>query len=114
MPKMFPAMKLSHDEEVYLRHWMYDELHYQDGVGLAKELQRRHRAVPADLAVLIAAAMPDAAAQEAAGLGPPPIESPTWPWSEEQLRARLAEATALLGTRHKQQSALAALQTSQK
>ena len=34
-----PLMKLSRDEEVFLRHWMYDEVHYRDGQGPAKRLQ---------------------------------------------------------------------------
>ena len=56
-------MRLSRDEESFLRHWMYDEVHYQDGPGPAKRLQLEHGAVPADLATLIAAAIPDAADQ---------------------------------------------------
>lgn len=91
-----PLMKLSRDEELFLRHWMYDEMHYQDGPGLAKRLQVQHRAIPADLATLIAAAIPDPADQEAAGLGPPPDEPPTWPWSEDALRARLLNARTAL------------------
>jgi len=50
-----------------LRHWMYDEVHYQDGTGPAKRLQLQHRAIPADLAVLIAAAIPEPSDQEEAG-----------------------------------------------
>lgn len=99
MPKTLPLMRLSRDEEVFLRHWMYDEVHYQDGAGPAKRLQLQHRASPADLAVLIAAAVPDPRDQEQAGLGPPPVEPPRWPWSEEawgelrsKARAALAEA----------------------
>lgn len=61
-------MRLSRDEEVFLRHWMHDEVHYGEGTGPAKRLQLRHRAVPADLAVLIAAAIPDPSDQESAGL----------------------------------------------
>jgi hypothetical protein len=98
MPNKRPLMKLSRDEEVFLRHWMYDEFHYQDGHGPAKRLQLEHRAVPADLAVLIAAGVPDPADQEAAGLGPPPSEPPTWPWSDEVLQARLSEARTALAT----------------
>jgi hypothetical protein len=96
MPKKQPLMKLSRDEELYLRHWIYDEAHYQDGIGPAKRLQLRHRAIPADLAVLIAATIPDPMDQEEAGLGPPPVEPPTWPWSEETLEARVSEARASL------------------
>jgi hypothetical protein len=91
-------MKLSRDEEVFLRHWMYDEVHYRDGLGPAKRLQLEHRAVPADLAVLIAAAVPDPADQEAAGLGPPPADPPTWPWTDEVLQTRLSEAKTALST----------------
>ena len=89
-------MKLSPEEELFLRHWMYDEARYQDGPGPAKRLQLQHRAVPADLAILIAAAIPDFAEQQAAGLSPPSDQSPSWPWTEESLRARLAEAQAIL------------------
>ena len=28
-----PLMKLSRDEELFLRHWMYDEVHYEEGPG---------------------------------------------------------------------------------
>jgi hypothetical protein len=78
---------------------MYDEVHYQEGPGPAKRLQLQHRAIPADLAVLVAAAFPDLSQQEAAGIGPPPADPPGWPWSEEAFRTRLAEARALLAER---------------
>jgi hypothetical protein len=100
MPNKLPQMRLSGDEEVFLRHWMYDEVHYREGRGPAKQLQIQHRAAPADLAILIAAAIPNPADQEAAGLGPPPAESPTWPWPEDVLRSRLAEARAALALAH--------------
>ncbi len=96
MPNKHPLMKLSHDEEVFLRHWMYDEFHYREGLGPAKRLQIQHRAVPADLAILIAATLPDPSDQETAGFGPPPSEAPAWPWSEESLRSRVADARAAL------------------
>jgi hypothetical protein len=99
MPNKLPLMRLSPDEESFLRHWMYDEVHYQDCQGPAKRLQLRHRVTPANLATLIAAAIPDPAEQEAAGLGPPPDEPPRWPWSEESLRARLDEARSVLAGR---------------
>jgi hypothetical protein len=74
---------------------MYDEVHFQEGRGPAKQLQLEHHAIPADLATIIAAAMPDLAEQESAGLtagsGPP-----IWPWSEDRLRARVDEARAAL------------------
>jgi hypothetical protein len=100
MPDKHPQMRLSRDEEVFLRHSMYDEVHYSAGQGPAKQLQVQHRAVPADLAVLIAAAIPDLADQEAAGLGPPPDEPPIWPWPDDLLRSRLAEARAALALAH--------------
>jgi hypothetical protein len=96
MPKKLPLMRLSRDEDLFLRHWMYDEVHYQDGPGPAKQLQLEHRAIPADLAVLVAAAIPDPIDQEEAGLGPPPLEPPTWPWSEETWWVRISEVRASL------------------
>src|SRR5438067_13392062 len=71
MPNKHPRMKLSPEEEAFLRHWMYDEVHYADGPGPAKQLQLHHGVAPADLALLIAAGIPDPADQEAAGSGPP-------------------------------------------
>src|SRR5262249_18579549 len=95
-PGFGDLMKLSPNEKLFLRRWMYDEVHYQEGQGPAKRLQVQHRAVPADLATIIAAAIPRPADQEAAGLGPPSAASPAWPWSEEGLQERLAEARAVL------------------
>jgi hypothetical protein len=89
-------MKLSLGEVMFLRHWMYDEAHYEDREGPAKLLQLEHRVISADLATLIAAAIPDPADQETAGLGPPPAAPPSWPWSEETLQSRLAQARAVL------------------
>lgn len=94
MPNNRPLMRLSPDEESFLRHWMYDEVHYQDGPGPAKRLQLEHRAIPADLAILIAAAIPGPVEQERAGRDRPSAEPPNWPWSEESLRARVTEARA--------------------
>ena len=91
-----PMMNLFHDEEAFLRRWMYDEVHFQGGQGPAKRLQLEHRVVSADLAILIAAAIPDITDQEAAA-SKPSAESPAWPWSEESLNARLAEARTVLG-----------------
>ena len=82
MRNKHPLMKLSPEEMHFLRHWMYDEMHYQEGSGPAKQLQREHHAISANLAVIIAAAIPDLTEQWAAGVGPPPAEPPTWPWSE--------------------------------
>ncbi len=77
-------------------HWMYDEVHFQDGLGPAKRLQLQHGAIPADLATLIAAAIPNAADQEMAGFSPPSAETLRSPWTEDSLSARLAEARAAL------------------
>ncbi|MCI0642215.1 MAG: hypothetical protein L0Y72_17950 [Gemmataceae bacterium] len=89
-------MTLSPEEELFLRHWMFDEVHYQEAQGPAKRLQLRHAAIPADLAVIITAAFPNPADQAAAGNGPPPAEPPKWPWTEQSLTARLGEAHAFL------------------
>ncbi len=91
-------MKLSREEQLFLRHWMHDEVHYQDGTGPAKRLQLQYGAVPADLAVLIAAAIPDISEQDVAGKGPPPDEPAAWPWSVDGFRARVAEARAALAS----------------
>ena len=55
-----------------------------------------HQVRPADLALLIAAAFPDLADQEAAGVGPPPAQLPAWGWWEEGFSARLQEALTTL------------------
>ena len=99
MLKTLPRMKLSREEEVFLRHWMYDEVHYQDGQGLAKKLQLQHRVAPADLAIIIAAAIPNLAEQKAAGVGAPPAEALQWPWSNDRIQSRLSEAKAILAER---------------
>jgi hypothetical protein len=96
MPNKHPLMNLFREEEVFLRRWMYDAVHFQDGWGPAKSLQLQHGVISADLSILIAAAIPDLADQEAAGTCPP-SEPPAWPWSEDSLSSRLAEARALLG-----------------
>ena len=96
MPKKLPLMKLSRDEENFLRHWIYDEARYEQDLGPAKRLQLQHRAIPADLAILIAAAIPDPIDQEQAGQGPPTVEPPTWPWSEDLWAERINEARAAL------------------
>ena len=100
MPNKHPLMKLSPDEDLFLRHWMYDEVHYQDRPGPAKRLQLQHRAIPADLATLIAAAIPDPADQEKAGSSLPSTESLIWPWSESGLSRRLVEARTVLAEEH--------------
>ncbi len=95
MPNKRRSMNLLHEEEAFLRRWMYDEVHFQGGLGPAKRLQLEHRVVSADLAILIAAAIPDIREQEAAGLEPS-AEPLSWPWSQESLSARIAEARTLL------------------
>jgi hypothetical protein len=98
MLKTHPPMKLSREEELFLRHWIYDEAHYQNEPGRAKRLQVEHRIRPADIAVLIAAAIPDPQAQEDASVSRP-AEPPCWPWSHDDFRRRLAEARSILGSR---------------
>ena len=96
MRNKHPCMKLCLEEESFRRHWMFDEVHYQDEQGPAKRLQIAKQVSPADLAVLIAAGLPDLADQEAAGQGPPPVTEPVWPWTEQTLRSRLDEARAMV------------------
>ena len=99
MPKTHLSMKLSSEEEQFLRHWMHDEVHYQDGQGRAKHLQLLHHAIPADLATLIAAAIPNPEDQQAVALASPPDVPLSWPWSDERF-ARLAEARSILAERN--------------
>jgi hypothetical protein len=91
-------MKLSREEVLFLRHWISDEAHYLSGVGPAKRLQVEHRVAPTDLSALIAAAIPDPA-QQAEAASEPPSEVPSWPWSGETFRARLADARSVLSAR---------------
>ena len=98
-------MKLSREEEVFLRHWMYDEIHYKNGPGPAKRLQVKQHIPPADLSVLIAAAFPDPAEQQAAAVDPPPSEPLSWPWSDGAFQERLREARAALAQRRAGQKA---------
>lgn len=99
MPNKLPPMKLSHDEELYLRHWICDEWRYQEGQGPAKQLQVQHHASPADLAILVAAAIPDPTEQQKIALSDPPADSPRWPWSQTTLNERVVEARSLLARR---------------
>jgi hypothetical protein len=82
MPNNRPLMRLSRDEAPFLGHWMYDEAQYRDGPGPAKRLQLQHRAIPADLAILVAVATPD------------PIEQPGEGWPG--LPIRRASESALV------------------
>ncbi len=97
VPNKVPLMKLSREEEIFLRHWIYDEVHYKQGTGPAKRLQVAHKAPPAELAIIIAAAMTEPGEQESAAEGPPPTEPPVWPWTDEDCARRLAEARSFLG-----------------
>jgi hypothetical protein len=87
-------MNLPREEETFLRHWIHDEAHYQQRP--AKRLQLDHQVRPADLAVLIAASLPDLSEQEAAAARPP-SDPPCWPWSAEGFASRLQQARAHLG-----------------
>ncbi len=89
-------MRLSREEEPFLRHWIRDEAHFLEGQGSARRLQLDHHVRPADLAVLIAAALPDPADQEAAASAAPG-DPPRWPWSEEAFASRLRQARSHLG-----------------
>jgi hypothetical protein len=95
-----PRMRLSREEEAFLYRWVYDEAHYQEGVGPAKGLQVQHALKPADLAILIAAALPEPAEQEAMALKIPAKDRPAWPWLEDEFTRRLEEARATLAERH--------------
>lgn len=93
-------MNLSLEEENFLRHWIHDEAHYEEGLGAAKRIQLQNSASPADLAVLIAAAFPDLADQEAAVLEKPSPSPPIWPWQADQFAKRLVEGRAILAARN--------------
>ena len=80
---------------------MYEQFHYESGPGPAKRLQLEHRVIPAELSILIAAALPDPTDQKVAASGPPPAEAPCWPWTEEEFRGRIAQARAALGSIHR-------------
>ena len=101
MPSTLPRMKLSREEESFLRHWMFEEVHYEQGPGGAKRLQVEHGVVPADLAVIIAASFPDLSEQHVAGEGPPPGNAPAWPWTNDAFRDRFGEARAFLESRRR-------------
>jgi hypothetical protein len=96
MPNKRPKMKMSAEEEAFLHQWMRDEANYRDGPGPAKKLQIEHHVVPAQLAILIAAAIPDTDDQAAIAADPTPAALPLWPWTEDSLTARLREARSAL------------------
>lgn len=97
MRNKHPRMKLSREEEIFLRHWIYDEWHFREGTGPAKRLQVTHEVRPFELALIIAASMTELGEQEAAAEGPPPAEPPVWPWSADNCARRVEEARELLG-----------------
>jgi hypothetical protein len=103
MPNKQPLMKLFPEEELFVRHWTFEKFHYESRPGTAKRLQIEHRAIPSELSVLIAAAIPDPAEQKVAALGPPPGELPRWPWTDESFHARVAQARAALAARRHDQ-----------
>lgn len=100
-------MKLSPDEDSFLRHWIRDEWHYRDGLGAAKQLQVQHNAIPADLALLIAAAYPDPGEQQTIAMAEAPVDSPVWPWSGESLAARVRIAREILEERNSARASVA-------
>jgi hypothetical protein len=99
MPKTHPRLTLSPEEELFLRQWMFDEVHFEEGQGPAKRLQVAEGVRPAELALLIAAALPDLAEQQAAVSGATRSACPTWPWSAQSFQDRLGEAQDILASR---------------
>src|ERR1019366_5860747 len=95
MRNKHPRMKLSREEVNFLRHWIYDEVHFREGTGSAKRLQVAHKVPPFELALIISAAMTEPGEQEAAAEGPPPTEPLRWPWPDTAWASRLAEAQSL-------------------
>lgn len=91
-------MKLSLEEQAFLKQWMYDENHFMEGQGPAKRLQIAHGVRPGDLGLLVAAAIPDPAEQQAAA--ETPLKSAVaWPWTEDELSNRLLEARSIVSSR---------------
>jgi hypothetical protein len=90
-------MKLSREEEIFLRHWIYDEAHFLAGTGPAKRLHVAHKVPPFELALIISAAMTEPGEQESAAEGPPTAEPPVWPWTDDGCARRVEEARELLG-----------------
>lgn len=91
-------MDLTAKEEQFLQAWMHDELHFREGTGPAKRLQREHLVKPADLAVLIAAWLPDPDEQFRLAEAVMPQSHLEWPWaSREEFERRLCQAKAMSG-----------------
>jgi hypothetical protein len=99
MPKTHPRLTLSPDEELFLRQWMFDEAHFEEGQGPAKRLQVAQGVRPAELSLLIAAALPDPAEQLAAVSGATRSTCPIWRWSVQSFQDRLGEAQVMLASR---------------
>lgn len=99
MPKTHPRMTLCPEEELFLRQWMFDEVHFEEGQGPAKSLQVAKAVRPAELSFLIAAALPDPAEQQAAVSGSSLSACPAWPWSVQSFQHRLEEAQTILASR---------------
>jgi hypothetical protein len=78
---------------------MFDEVQFEEGQGPAKRQQVAQEVRPAELSLLIAAALPDPADQEAAVARASPSACPTWPWSVQSFQDRLGEAQAILASR---------------
>jgi hypothetical protein len=96
---MNPHLTFSPEEGLFLRQWMFDEVHFEEGQGPAKRLQVAQGVRPAELSLLIAAALPDPAEQQAAVSGATRSACPTWPWSAQSFQDRLGEAHAILASR---------------
>lgn len=94
-------MDLTSGEAQFLQAWMHDELQFREGTGPAKQLQRAHQVTPFDLALLIAAWLPDPNEQFRRAEEPSPDPSPEWPWqTQEEFETRLRQAKEELALRN--------------
>src|SRR5437764_1175832 len=98
MPKTHPRLILSPEEALFLRQWMFDEVHFEEGNGPAKRLQVAQGVRPAELSLLIAASLPDPAEQQASVAGATRSICAAWPWSAQSFQDRLGEARAVLAS----------------
>src|SRR5262245_38640807 len=96
MPNKHLRLRLRASAETFLRHWLFEDIHHPEERGLAKKLQVAQRVTAAELAVLIAAGLPELVDHDTTGQARPPVSNPVWPWSEESFRLRLTEARMLL------------------
>jgi hypothetical protein len=88
-------------EEQFLQAWMHDELHFREGTGPAKRLQRAHQVMPFDLALLIAAWLPDPNEQFQRAEEPLPEAPVEWPWqTPRKFETRLRQAKEELALRN--------------